>query len=366
MRADDPRLADLSRAVPEMLVAVGFVEETDDHRYANSAALPRGGALVGTARYLPTYGLFDEGRSPAPASGSARTRPVRPSAGSACRSARTSGMPACRCAQALDGADLLVNIAAGPSMAWAAQRAGGDRRLAQDAGHLRAARHRAGRLLQPGRQRGVALTFWGGSRILGPDGSVVAEAPLWRRPSWSARSTPTTRGCSATPAAAGRRAARATRRELDRIIAERAGLPAPDESDDVEMPQPSAASVDARPRTDRAPLPAIEPAQAVEVITGFIRAQLAQTGFGRTCWASRAGSTPRQWLPPRPGGQPGQHPRRANAVPHIVGGFGDRCAPRRRRHRLPHRAGRDHADGRPDAGLHRNRRRWWSTCAAAT
>ena len=33
--------------------------------------------------------------------------------------------------------------------------------------------------------------------------------------------------------------------------------------------------------TDRAPLPAIEPAQAVEVITGFIRAQLAQTGFGR-------------------------------------------------------------------------------------
>jgi NAD+ synthase len=32
---------------------------------------------------------------------------------------------------------------------------------------------------------------------------------------------------------------------------------------------------------DRAPLPAIEPAQAVEVITGFIRAQLAQTGFGR-------------------------------------------------------------------------------------
>jgi NAD+ synthase len=29
------------------------------------------------------------------------------------------------------------------------------------------------------------------------------------------------------------------------------------------------------------PLPAIEPAQAVEVIVGFIRAQMAQTGFGR-------------------------------------------------------------------------------------
>ena len=42
----------------------GFVEETDDHRYCNSAALVRDGELVGLHRkvYLPTYGLFDEGR----------------------------------------------------------------------------------------------------------------------------------------------------------------------------------------------------------------------------------------------------------------------------------------------------------------
>jgi NAD+ synthase len=32
---------------------------------------------------------------------------------------------------------------------------------------------------------------------------------------------------------------------------------------------------------ERAPLPAIEPAQAVRVVTGFIRGQLEQTGFGR-------------------------------------------------------------------------------------
>jgi NAD+ synthase len=32
---------------------------------------------------------------------------------------------------------------------------------------------------------------------------------------------------------------------------------------------------------DRAPLPAIEPAQAVEVILGFIRSQMRQAGFGR-------------------------------------------------------------------------------------
>jgi NAD+ synthase len=33
--------------------------------------------------------------------------------------------------------------------------------------------------------------------------------------------------------------------------------------------------------TERVPLPAIEPAQAVEVIVGFVRAQMAQTGFER-------------------------------------------------------------------------------------
>ncbi|MEO5985923.1 MAG: nitrilase-related carbon-nitrogen hydrolase, partial [Candidatus Limnocylindria bacterium] len=64
MRADDSRLRDMGRAHPSMLIAIGFVEETDDHRYANSVALLRGGELIGLHRkvYLPTYGLFDEGR----------------------------------------------------------------------------------------------------------------------------------------------------------------------------------------------------------------------------------------------------------------------------------------------------------------
>ncbi|MEO6578965.1 MAG: nitrilase-related carbon-nitrogen hydrolase, partial [Candidatus Limnocylindria bacterium] len=64
IRSDDPRLLALGADAPGMLVAVGFVEETDDHRYANSVALLRGGELIGLHRkvYLPTYGLFDEGR----------------------------------------------------------------------------------------------------------------------------------------------------------------------------------------------------------------------------------------------------------------------------------------------------------------
>jgi NAD+ synthase len=37
----------------------------------------------------------------------------------------------------------------------------------------------------------------------------------------------------------------------------------------------------AEPATETTPLPQVQPAQVVEVITGFIRAQLEQTGFGR-------------------------------------------------------------------------------------
>ena len=64
MAAEDRRLAALSSEAPGMLLAVGFVEETADHRFCNSAALLRDGELLGVHRkvYLPTYGLFDEGR----------------------------------------------------------------------------------------------------------------------------------------------------------------------------------------------------------------------------------------------------------------------------------------------------------------
>ena len=36
IRADDTRLLAIGADAPGMLVAVGFVEETDDHRYCNS------------------------------------------------------------------------------------------------------------------------------------------------------------------------------------------------------------------------------------------------------------------------------------------------------------------------------------------
>ncbi|HJP72308.1 MAG TPA: nitrilase-related carbon-nitrogen hydrolase, partial [Candidatus Limnocylindria bacterium] len=50
MRAEDPRLLTIGTEAPGMLVTVGFVEETDDHRYCNSVALVRDGELIGLHR----------------------------------------------------------------------------------------------------------------------------------------------------------------------------------------------------------------------------------------------------------------------------------------------------------------------------
>lgn len=64
LRIDSPeimRLIELSRGIS---IAVGFVEETDDYHFFNSALYLEDGAIRHLHRkvYLPTYGLFDEQR----------------------------------------------------------------------------------------------------------------------------------------------------------------------------------------------------------------------------------------------------------------------------------------------------------------
>jgi len=230
MRRDDPRLLELGTTVPDMLVAVGFVEETDDHRYANSAALLRGGGLVGLHRkvYLPTYGLFDEGRFTRPGE-RVRTHAVGPPIGriglSVCEDFWHASLPML---QALDGASLLVNLAAGPSRA-----PGSAAGLAAIAGWHKMQDTYALLGTVPiafcnrvGNEEG--LTFWGGSRVLAADGSVLVEAPLWEEALvvGTIDTDDLRMQRYGMPLLADERM-ELTRRELDRIIAERAGLPAP-------------------------------------------------------------------------------------------------------------------------------------------
>jgi predicted amidohydrolase len=227
MRADDPRLLSLGDDAPGMLVAAGFVEETDDHRYCNSAALVRDGALVGLHRkvYLPTYGLFDEGRFTRPGD-RIRTVGVGEPIGriglSVCEDFWHPSVPMI---QAQDGADLLVNISAGPSRAPGAsaglEAIAGWHKM-QDTYAL------LGTVAiafcnRVGNEEG--LTFWGGSRIIGPGGSTVAQAPLWDEALVvGAIDTDDVRMQRyGMPLLADERL-ELVRRELDRIIAERAGL----------------------------------------------------------------------------------------------------------------------------------------------
>ena len=231
MRADDARLAGLSREAPELLVAIGFVEETDDHRYANSAALLRGGEVIGIHRkvYLPTYGLFDEGRFTRPGD-RVRTHGVGEPFGriglSVCEDFWHASLPML---QALDGAELLVNIAAGPSRA-PGSAAG---LVAIEGWHKMQDTYALLGTIpiafcnRVGNEEG--LTFWGGSRLIGPDGATVVEAPLWEEALvvGTLDTDDLRMQRYSLPILADERL-ELTRRELDRIIAERAGLPVED------------------------------------------------------------------------------------------------------------------------------------------
>lgn len=181
MSAADPRLTALGSDLPELLVAVGFVEQTAEHRFCNSVALLRGGTLIGLHRkvYLPTYGLFDEGRFTS-AGDRIRTAVVGEPLGrvglSVCEDFWHPSVPML---QALDGASLLVNVAAGPARAPGSSAGV----AAIDAWHrMQQTYALLGTVAiafcnRVGNEEG--LTFWGGSRLLGPDGAILAEAPLY-------------------------------------------------------------------------------------------------------------------------------------------------------------------------------------------
>ena len=232
IQAADPRLTALSAGAPGVLLAIGFVEESDDHRYANSAALLRDGEVLAVHRkvYLPTYGLFDEGRFTRPGD-RIRTQEVGEPLGriglSVCEDFWHPSLPML---QAQEGASLLVNIAAGPARAPGS--AAGTRAIAgwhkmQDTYAL------LGTVAiafcnRVGNEEG--LTFWGGSRILGADGSIVAEGPLYEEALvvGSLETDDLRMQRYQLPLLADERL-ELVRRELDRLIAERADVPAPEE-----------------------------------------------------------------------------------------------------------------------------------------
>ena len=235
MRRTDPRLQSLAKLTsggPSAVVS--FVESTDDHRLFAAAALLEAGEVRHVARkcYLPTYGLFDERRFLA--AGDA-IRATRAALGGSAAGDVGIGIGVCEdfwhptlpAILAQDGAELLINVAAGPARGASVDADQGLGSAASWGTLLRATAALTTSYVAFTNRVGVdeSLIFWGGSRVIGPDGVVIAEAPLFEEALLLAEIDldEVARARSALPLLRDERL-ELTRREFDRIIATRAGL----------------------------------------------------------------------------------------------------------------------------------------------
>lgn len=182
MRRDDPRLLDLAKQAGGRSVVVGFVEESDDHRLFVAGALLEGGQVAAVHRkiFLPTYGLFDERRFFAP--GEAITV-VESALGvplglAICEDFWHMAVPQ---AQALDGAQVLINIASSPGRGIAASEPVGLGSAGSWWGLSRTYAQLTTSFVIFANRVGLdeALSFWGGSEVISPTGEVLFKAPLY-------------------------------------------------------------------------------------------------------------------------------------------------------------------------------------------
>lgn len=163
----------------DMTIAAGFIEETDSHRFHNATFYAEAGRIVHIHRkaYLPTYGLFDEQRYFA--------------AGNRIKAFDTAlfgktGVLICEdfwhlSAAAImqaEGVNLLICVSNSPARGIAGERiqtAETVERIATTYAHL------LGAVVVVVNRSGFedGLCFWGGSCAAGPEGDLIAKAPMF-------------------------------------------------------------------------------------------------------------------------------------------------------------------------------------------
>ena len=177
LRPGDGPLEELLRASQDLDVVVGFVEEGAGHRFHNAAAYLSRGELLHVHRklFLPTYGMFQEGRDFAAGE---RLRgfqaPHGPTGLLVCEDL---WHPTCSWLLAQDGAETLLALSNGPT-----RGAGPDGKLTSvtvwtELLRVIARFHTIYAIYvnRVGCEDG--LIFGGGSLVVDPFGRVVAEAP---------------------------------------------------------------------------------------------------------------------------------------------------------------------------------------------
>ncbi|MEI8334748.1 MAG: nitrilase-related carbon-nitrogen hydrolase [Chloroflexota bacterium] len=230
MRLDDPRLAGLAAETAGLSAVVSFVEESADHRLFISAALIEDGAIRHVHRklFLPTYGLFDERRFFAPGD-ALRAVPSRLGVGvglAICEDFWHLSVPALL---ALDGAQLLIDVSSSPGRDLASTHETGLGTATSWRQLLRTYAQLTTSFVVFCNRVGVDETssFWGGSEIIDPTGAAVFSAPLYDEGLFTAdiQVGDVRRERVALPLLRDERPELAVR-ELQRIVAERAGLAA--------------------------------------------------------------------------------------------------------------------------------------------
>ncbi len=275
MRLDDPRLASLAGATRGLSAVVSFVEESADHRLFIAAALLEDGEIRHVHRklFLPTYGLFDERRFFA-AGDVLRATPSRLGAGVGIAICEDFWHLPVAELLALDGAQILVNIAASPGRDLAATNEVGLGTATSWRTLMRTYAQLTTSFVVFVNRVGIdeSVTFWGGSEIIAPSGHTVLSAPMFDEGLFIAPIVldDIRRERIALPLLRDERPELLSR-ELSRVIAERAGM-APDENAEP-------AAEDGRHIAARGPAP--RP-------VGFESTDGGEPG-GRTGWTGRPG-----------------------------------------------------------------------------
>jgi NAD+ synthase (glutamine-hydrolysing) len=171
-----PELAQIAEASADIDIVAGFVERSPDGRLYIASGYWSGGIVVHTHRkvYLPTYGIFDDGRYFAPGRHFETFRTTMGQTGVAiCEDLWHVSTPYL---YALKGATVIIVPAASPGRGIAE---GGDLGTASSCRLLN--RFCAQYLTlfivyvnRVGHEDGIS--FWGGSEVIAPDGTVIARA----------------------------------------------------------------------------------------------------------------------------------------------------------------------------------------------
>ena len=183
LRRGSPLLKEIAELSREVSIAIGFIEESGRHGFYNAAGYFEGGKLVHLHRkiYLPTYGLFDEGRYV----GSGRqVRAFNTRFGRvAMLICEDAWHPSLAYIASQDGADILIIPSSSPARGVKKQAGKSGLAIERDWQALNRAHAAVFNQFvffsnRVGYEDGIS--FWGGSEIVLPSGEPLVSAPKWK------------------------------------------------------------------------------------------------------------------------------------------------------------------------------------------